>query len=196
MKVFNNAYAGGGCIDGNGLVSMADGTTKYVKAVRKGDEILGADGKAVKVVCVVRTQCGNNKAHFTQFESGLRITPYHPVRIGGQYSFPCTIEQTGEYECAEVFNFVLESHHFMTINGIECVTLGHGLQEDVVKHPYFGTEAVLEDLMKMEGWENGFVELRQEYIERDPKTGLISSITRTRVQENSQTLISQVTSVC
>jgi len=55
---------------------------------------------------------------------------------------------------------------------------------------------VLEDLRKMEGWENGFVELRQEYVERDPKTGLISSITRTRVQENSQTLISQVTSVC
>ena len=30
----------------------------------------------------------------------------------------------------------------MTINNVECVTLGHGFQEPVVKHPFFGTEKV------------------------------------------------------
>jgi len=176
MKVFYNASAG--CIDGNGMVAMADGKTKLVKEVCKDDEVLGVDGQPVKIVCVIKILCRGNKAYFAQFECGLRITPWHPIRIDGEFYFPSTIGRTSECECSEVYNFVLESQHVMKINGIECVTLGHGFQEEVVKHPYFGTSAVIKDLQKMKGWESGLVELREDYVERDPKTGLIKSITR------------------
>jgi hypothetical protein len=43
--------------------------------------------------------------------------------------------------------------HSMLIGGIECVTLDHG------RHPYFGSQLVIEDLKQMRGWGAGFVEL-------------------------------------
>ena len=48
----------------------------------------------------------------------------------------------------------------MIVNGMECVSLGHGLKEgEVVEHEYLGTEKVVEDLKKGEGWERGLVEV-------------------------------------
>ena len=39
---------------------------------------------------------------------------------------------------------------------------------DVVKHDYYGTDKVIEDLKKMEGWENGLVNLNQPIVTRGP----------------------------
>jgi hypothetical protein len=36
----------------------------------------------------------------------------------------------------------------MVINGVECVTLGHGFTDnDVIAHPYFGTQKIIDDLV-------------------------------------------------
>jgi len=176
MGVFHNANAP--CFDGTCLVSMSNGQTKQVKDIKKQDSILGPDGKAVKVVCVVKTQCDNNKAYFAQFAAGLRITPYHPVRLAGKFHFPCQIQDVKEYDCPAVYSFVLEDQHIIKINGTECVTWGHDFQDDVVNHPYFGTSAVLADLQYLEGWDQGLVQLTSKSIRRDPKTGLITALTQ------------------
>jgi hypothetical protein len=63
--------------------------------------------------------------------------------------------------CESIFTFVLnkESSHIMTINGVECVTLGHNFQEEVVRHSFFGTDLILNEMKKMIGWEEGLIEL-------------------------------------
>jgi len=62
------------------------------------------------------------------------------------------------------------------INGVECATLGHGIIEpddDVITHPFLGTELVVEALQKHQGWANGLVVLEQGCTVRDECTGLI-----------------------
>ena len=59
-----------------------------------------------------------------------------------------------------VVNFVLESSHVLLVDGVPCVTLGHGLQEAVAAHPFWGTASVVDALRGCEGWERGRVVLR------------------------------------
>jgi len=186
MQVFYNQY--GGCFAGSCLVTMANGNTKLVQDIRKDDEVMGPDGRAVKVSCVIRTLCGNKKPHMVQFEDGLVITPYHPIRMNGRFLFPCSVEEAQEYDCSTIYNFVLDTQHIMKINGIECVTLAHGFQEDVVRHPYFGTTAIINDLQVLHGWEDGLVELTGDYVRRDPKTGLVMGLTKNTTEEITQNL--------
>jgi len=63
----------------------------------------------------------------------------------------------------------------MIINDMACVTLGHGFNEDVVIHKYFGTQEVIEDLKKMVGWEEGKINLNSVTVKRDTQTGDVSA---------------------
>jgi len=36
-------------------------------------------------------------------------------------------EEYGHYDCPAVYNFVLEKEHLIKVNGVECVTFGHGI---------------------------------------------------------------------
>jgi len=193
MAKFYNAQ--GGCIAGDCIILMADGSFKFIKDLVKGDLLMGSNGQAVKLACVVKTICKNNQAQLIKFDSGLKITPWHPIRLGGKFYFPCTVEQPFEYEffeCDAVYNFVLESGHLMTVNGVECVTLAHGFQEDVVRHEYYGTSAILEDLKRMEGWENGLVVLASGDMKRDENSGMVVGMTK--VVQNGD-VVSELASV-
>jgi len=101
---------------------------------------------------------------------GLTITPYHPVKINGEWKFPKLIGSIRKQFVPEYFNFVLqENQSSMFVNGIECICLGHGLQDnETVTHDYLGTGKVLDDLKQMQGWEDGLVTVGQ--FERDPVT--------------------------
>lgn len=68
------------------------------------------------------------------------------------------------------YNFVLEEGYSMIINGTTCITLGHELKGDVVEHEYFGTQAIVEDLSRIQGWSNGFVVIQSKSFQRDPVT--------------------------
>lgn len=43
----------------------------------------------------------------------------------------------------------------MSINGMFCITLGHGLTEGVLEHEYLGTTQVIDNLKMAKGWEDG-----------------------------------------
>ena len=67
----------------------------------------------------------------------------------------------------------------MVIEGVECVSLGHGFTGDVVGHAYFGDrEAVTADLKEMPGWASGVVELRASDFVRDRKTNKVVGLRR------------------
>jgi hypothetical protein len=131
----------------------------------------------VKVNCVVKTECEGGKADIVELKGGLRITPYHPIRINGKFFFPSIFADVVNVGCPYVYSFVLDKEHIMTINGIQCVTMGHNFVNDnVVRHPYFGSQAVIKDLSRLRGWNRGLVEINNEYILRDSKTGLMAGI--------------------
>lgn len=65
----------------------------------------------------------------------------------------------------------------MVVNGMECITLGHGIKGDkVAEHEYFGTERIIEDLKKMQGWDDGLVCLQQLAFKRNKETKLVEGI--------------------
>ena len=155
----------------------------------------------------------------------LLITPWHPVKIDGVWTYPCHVGVMGgvgegrdgdsgcegedgvesgegeEMDCEAVYSILTlksqsssnsyisnssnsssnNSHNTandtmtsintankitsdstygstITINGIQCITLAHGLLGDeIASHPFFGTRAVEKELKKCQGWGRGFI---------------------------------------
>jgi hypothetical protein len=50
---------------------------------------------------------------------------------------------------------ILDKGHIINISGVTACTLAHGLKGPVIEHPFFGTQAVVEDLKKCAGWSVG-----------------------------------------
>jgi len=184
MHAYHNAA--GPCFAGECLVRMAHGMEKRVRDIVKGDMVLGPHGGA-EVVCVVKTHCTEGKEDLVVFPNNLRITPYHPVRdTSNQWRFPVDLLPIQrDVACEAVYSFVLGGEHIMVIQGVECVTLGHGIVGDeVVSHPYFGTTRVVADLRLMRGWSQGMVELFPaacaggKCMARDKATGLVCGFAR------------------
>jgi hypothetical protein len=96
----------------------------------------------------------------------LKITPKHPIRIDGKWMYPkdrsLTCDNPDE---RTVYSFVLEDTHIALVNGYECVTWGHAFKGDKVKHAYYGSQKVINDLMMFEGWNNGKVTIEENVRE-------------------------------
>eukprot|EP01124_Arcella_intermedia_P011115 TRINITY_DN1757_c0_g1_i1.p1 TRINITY_DN1757_c0_g1~~TRINITY_DN1757_c0_g1_i1.p1 ORF type:complete len:726 (-),score=160.34 TRINITY_DN1757_c0_g1_i1:68-2245(-) len=172
MSTYNDAY--GGCFDGECLVEMWDGRMVKAKNIKKGDRVRGPSG-AAQVICVVRTKTVQSLAPLVEFEGGLKITAWHPIRINGEWAFPGEIRPLQWVSSEEIFSYVLDQGHSVRVNNIECVTLGHNFQEDIARHPYFGSNLVIQDLQTMRGWDNGLVELSPA-AKRNPQTGTITAL--------------------
>lgn len=125
-------YESGGCFGETSTVQVgAAKVPTSVKNVRKGDKIVVADGFAT-VICVAKIARSASKS-LLRFPGGLTITPRHPIRVNGEWTQPCklTSDETSN-ESGFVYNFVLDRSHVPLINGIECVTWGHGLTAEGV----------------------------------------------------------------
>jgi hypothetical protein len=174
MAMFNDA--GGGCWAGYCKVEMADGTSKYTSQIVPGDHVKGG----YRVMAVVTTRVGR-KFRMIQPTEGLVITPWHPVRLAnGPWTFPEEMpEKRVKTEMIHyVYNLVLEAGHVVRIGGYDVCTLGHGFEDnDVIRHPFFGTAHVIQDLRRdVQGWNLGRIELRMEDVRKDAESGLVSSI--------------------
>ncbi len=156
-----------------------------MKDIRKGDVLKAPDGSNATVTFAIKFLRKNKNASMVRFDNnGLIITPGHPIRINGQWVFPRDIGNETVVECEEVYNFALDVGHIVIINGIECVTLGHNFKGEVIEHPYYGTNKVLEDLRAMDVFNDGFIQLFSPSIIRNDETGLISGFFRCAASTN------------
>jgi hypothetical protein len=92
---------------------------------------------------------------------------------------PCSlVSSPSEIFCDAVYNFALDQGHTILVNDVECVTLGHGFKEDVVRHAYYGSQRVIEDLQRLDLEQNnaGFIEITEETSVRNKKTGLVNGL--------------------
>lgn len=156
--------------------------------VKKGDLLLTENGDFATVQCLVETVT-QSPLDLIQIGS-LRVTPYHPIKIGsnGSWEFPANFEEgfVVQSDSYSVYNLVLDKKDrhkaVMMEDGIASITLGHGISEDpTLKHEYFGTDCVVQDLEKISsGWMLGHIILREEDVKRATVSGQICSISQSR----------------
>jgi len=160
------------CFDGGNRVEMADGTYKLVRDCKQGDEVRTSEGSS-RIRCVIKTKVAP-ETELCELSSGLLLTPWHPVRINGEWTFPSSLAAVTTRQCDAIYSFILDSHHSMFIESVEAVTLGHNFKDnEVIRHPYFGSQAVIRDLQTYDGWESGLIVFENECLQRNEETGLL-----------------------
>lgn len=146
----------GGCVLGSCTVSLAGGRRVAAAHVRAGDVL--STGATVR--CVVRIVIPK-ATQLMRFPGGLAITPFHPIKMSGEWVFPADVVEATAFTTDEpfVFTYVLDGvAPAVLIDGIEVVSLGHGLKDNhVVQHDYLGTDKVINDLATLPGFNEGRV---------------------------------------
>lgn len=181
MATYNNAS--GGCWTGDSMILMFDGSSKRADEIKKGDSIIthtssdnvvdGPGTTVTNVLCVVETKIPNGKIKLCTVPSshpsgGLKITEWHPVKTDvSNWSFPNRIAPSEVEECTSIFNLILPNGHIPVINNIPVISLGHGYDNSILKHPYFGTRKVIDDLSKVNGFSNGHVIIYPSWFKRE-----------------------------
>ncbi len=175
-SAFNNAS--NGCFAPSTSVMLANNSTIRIDQLRKGMQVKTPEGICA-VVCVTRheqTNGGKNTV-LVSIPGGPTLTAWHPVKIDSRWCFPAWLADSHVEVCPVVWNVVLEKgHSAIYADGVEACTLGHGLLDDVVRHPYFGTDLVLHDLSSLAGWSDGIVTVRSEDVRRAQETGLVCQL--------------------
>jgi len=176
MNRYYNACSG--CFDGFGTVQMADGSTKYTHQIRKGDQVVSLGGSTAEVVCVVQTKIAAGQTPLVTLpNSGLTLTPYHPILRQGEWVFPIDVASMTTQNCDMVYNFVLSNGHTMVIDGEQACTLGHGFTDNkVIQHAYFGTQAIIRDLQGLNGWSNGLITFRDNWLVVNTETNMLGGL--------------------
>jgi hypothetical protein len=159
----------GGCFDGNGIVLLADNSTKLVKNIRKGDLLMTPHGPST-VKCVLKLNF--NKLMKIVNINGLYITQFHPVFYNNTWKFPIDIAESSNVYIDELYDFVLDSNHIAIINDVQVVCLGHGFTENIVHHEYFGKK-IISDLETHPNWNDGYINLEKYSFLRDPDTNQV-----------------------
>lgn len=168
MRMYYNRS--GGCIAGDCVMSMADGSSKRVSEIMKGDWVVSAAGVPARVLCVVQMLCENSCMDMVRLPGGLLITPFHPIWANSRWQFPMQIGRMENFVCESVFNFVLSNGHTVLVNDLECVTFGHNFTGEVVGHPYFGTPRIIKNLQKLRmgaSFNLGFIKFKPNCLLRN-----------------------------
>jgi len=174
MAAYNDRY--GGCIAGSSKALLASGKLCNVSELSRGDHIAVADGTSAEISCVVRTRCHHQRALLVELPGGARVTPYHPVQVQGEWRFPIELADVKEYECDFVYSFIVQGAASLLVDGLPCISLGHGLEQGAAAHPYFASQQVVVDISAMLGYKEGLVELSPGCVVRDPVTGTVCGL--------------------
>ena len=178
-------YRGNGCVAGDSLARLFDGTRKRVSDVVKGDVLVDAltNGPAV-VRCVVRTRMLDPALYAV---GDVRATAWHPCKLPGgeQWSFPAEVTMPiVDRDVAYVYSFLFEGQAtgYLSVGGTAVIGLGHGIRNDsVASHPFYGTERVVDALKDCYGFSEGRVDLLDGAYVRAAGNRYVSAIDPDRV---------------
>ena len=148
----------GGCFNGNGIVKLKNNKIKKVNELIKGDILLNGN----IIDCVIKTKVQSYQ--YVVDINNILLTPYHPIFYNGNWVFPINIKKPIKVYVDYWYNVIVKNGFSIVINDIEVIGLGHQQNYGILYHPYFGTQKVIEDLRKYDGFEKGFV-----YVKGIPK---------------------------
>ncbi|GIQ79704.1 hypothetical protein KIPB_000386 [Kipferlia bialata] len=173
----------GPCVHCDSKVALADGSVCRAEEVVPGTEVMVPGGQTAKVEHVLSTEASAYE-HFVVFPGGLRITPFHPVRLGmdsTQWVFPHDVSGLPTMPCGtgRVYSYCLERPSpsedrptAMVIDSQPVIALGHGVTGDkVAAHPFYGTESVVHAMLSLP-IQGGHRMLGAGCVVKDPSTGL------------------------
>ena len=160
---------GDGCFSGDSLVQMSDQSLKPVGELKKGDQVVcDATESTAEVVCVVAMRVSSPRIRMFQLTYGLQITARHPILLPGTRDWvspqhlPLFVARAVNLNCSHVYNVILSAgSSTMLINGVTCLTLGHGFQGEL-EHEFWGNrERVVGSLLAIDanGFERGWIEV-------------------------------------
>ena len=167
---FNNPS--GGCFHGDCRVLMNDFTSIPINKITPGSFVWTQSGPA-RVIALVTCTTKNKSQPMSQIDK-LSITPWHPIRVNGVWQFPASLYFYTERMLQTVYNLVLDKVHVVSVEGFDCITLGHGFTEPVAAHDFFGTQRVIDDLKKLPGWAEGRPTFTNLVAVKDPITNMIT----------------------
>ena len=152
-----------------------------VKELSVGDTVLqfGTTNDGAKITHILKCEFGNKQAELVTINAELSITPYHPIKlnIGDDWVFPRSVKTPTVRYCEAVYCIALEDGHVLDIGDIGCVGLGHDFEEnDVIKHPYFGSRRIIDDLDVMPVNEDYIIVINSKNVKRNAKNNLICEI--------------------
>ena len=161
-----SAYSGG-CFQGDMLVRLADGEHNYLKCLQPGDMVWTTTGPA-EVIALVKIGHSKHKSLMMSKVHNCVLTPYHPY-LNEQNQWVIGMDTVGEVEVDIniVYNLVLTNGHIIDVGGIKACTLAHGFKGPVIEHPFFGTDAVINDLKKCDGWASGYPTYKNLEVRRE-----------------------------
>ena len=184
MSAYNDPN--GGCFDSNCSITMGDGSKKILKNLKAGDIIMSAkeDNTLVtaKVVCILEIKNTMGIKEFVDFEGGLYITPWHPIKYNNEWVFPANIKAPVIKQSNSIITLVLDNYHIGFINGYQCIMLGHNFKDGILNHPYDGTNKVIDDLKENHGWYSGHVVVNDydiKFLREDNKVKKVKLAIRT-----------------
>jgi hypothetical protein len=143
----------GGCFGPDCTIKLVDGSVKKLSDLDGSEIVYQGDGNpGSQIKYIVQTEIPEGKKSMCQIDK-LVISEYHPVFDSNSNSwvFPINLVGSKELDLTLMYNIVLESGHWVEIEGFKCVSLAHGLtnfdlSNQILKHDYFGTNKVIEDL--------------------------------------------------
>ena len=170
MASYNTQFSGGCCAKGS-LIKMSDGTEKNVENIKKGDKVKTVSIKndiitenISEIECLVITKCKNEYEYMVELENNLKITPYHPVytlsMLKYKWVFPIDISASKpqKIKCETMYTFVVKNRESVIVNDYIFATFGHKLTDnEVIKHDYFGTDKIIDDLEMFKSYKTGYV---------------------------------------
>ncbi|KZV87126.1 hypothetical protein EXIGLDRAFT_724076 [Exidia glandulosa HHB12029] len=144
MSAMNSSY--GPCVDGSCTVDLVDGSALRVDALRRGHVVQTAAGPRA-VVAIVRTAMPHGVNSLCTLPGGLRVTPWHPIRLAGGHDwvFPADVVPEQVLPCDAVYSILLEREdgnadaHAIRVNGVDVIALGHGVHTGILDHDFFAT---------------------------------------------------------
>mmetsp|Transcript_6078 Transcript_6078/g.6335 ORF Transcript_6078/g.6335 Transcript_6078/m.6335 type:complete len:818 (+) Transcript_6078:73-2526(+) len=99
------------CFHDSCLVTMADGTKKKISEIKQGDYVICPSSTRImknvdknnfiivsQVESMLRTFTRFGVMEFVLFESGLLVTPWHPIKLNEKWTFPIETIQSNENE--------------------------------------------------------------------------------------------------
>jgi len=88
-----------------------------------------------------------------KLENGLLITPGHPIKQGSEWVYPKSLVEPKIVACDYFYNLVVDKVDIAIINGVEAILLGHSYTDGILKHEYWGSKKVIQDLKKVPGFD-------------------------------------------
>lgn len=195
MRVFNNPV--GGCIANDCLITLANNTQIPLSQVKPQDQVLSYSGEGIKttakVVCIIETIITSGVRNMVTFDTGLKITPWHPVKLdfnpecnvniytdkNGFYNnwvFPNNVCQPSDLSIKSIITLVLNNYHIAIINGTPCIMMGHDFKTNVLAHPYYGSNLAIDDLKTHPSWQSGHITVNDIDIQYIKTNNITSNV--------------------